>query len=73
MGAKQVFVDIKSILYWPFNQSAQVKFLLNARSEVAETGMIGANTTLKHAAIERNKRCMLTYLNHRAELLTAMR
>ena len=47
--------------------------LLNARSEVAETGMIGANTTLKHAAIERNKRCMLTYLNHRAELLTAMR
>jgi len=43
------------------------------RSEVAETGAIGASTTLKHAAIERNKRCMLAYLNHRAELLTSMR
>jgi len=43
------------------------------RAEVAETGTIGASITLKHAAIERNKRCMLAYLNHRAELLTAMR
>ena len=40
---------------------------------MAETGTIGASITLKHAAIERNKRCMLAYLNHRAELLTAMR
>ena len=43
------------------------------RSEVAETGMIGPSTTLRHAAIERNKRCMLTYLSHRADMLTAMR
>ena len=44
-----------------------------ARAEVAETGAIGPSTTLKHGAIERNKRCMLAYLGHRAELLTAMR
>ena len=35
--------------------------------------MIGPSTTLRHATIERNKRCMMTYLSHRADLLTAMR
>ena len=43
------------------------------RSEVAETGQVGPGTTLKHSAIERNKRCLLAYLNHRTELVTAMR
>ena len=43
------------------------------RAEVAETSAIGPSTTLRHAAIERNKRCMLAYLNHRVEKLRAMR
>ena len=43
------------------------------RSEVAETGQVGPSTTLKHSAIERNKRCLLAYLNHRTDLITAMR
>ena len=43
------------------------------RTEVAETGQVGPGTTLKHSAIERNKRCLLAYLNHRTELVTAMR
>ena len=43
------------------------------RSEVAETSAIGPATTLRHAAIERNKRCMLAYLGHRAQLLQDMR
>ena len=72
MGAEQVCVN-PSTFNGLLILISHSKLLLNARSEVAETGMIGANTTLKHAAIERNKRCMLTYLNHRAELLTAMR
>ena len=40
---------------------------------MAETGQVGPGTTLKHSAIERNKRCLLAYLNHRTELVTAMR
>ena len=43
------------------------------RAEVAETGLVGPGTTLKHAAIERNKRCLLAYLNHRTDLVTDMR
>merc|ERR1712083_191073 len=43
------------------------------RAEVAETSAIGPSTTLRHAAIERNKRCMLAYLNHRVEKLSYMR
>ena len=46
---------------------------MSCREDVATTNTIGGSTTLRHAAIERNKRCMLSYLNHRAELLTAMR
>ena len=34
---------------------------------------MGPGTTLKHSAIERNKRCLLAYLNHRTDLVTAMR
>lgn len=42
-------------------------------AEVKETGLVGPATTLRHAAIERNKRCLLAYLNHRTNLITSMR
>ena len=43
------------------------------RAEVAETSAVGPSITLRHAAIERNKRCLLAYLNHRVERLRSMR
>jgi len=64
----------------PFNEDVvrqtleETRALWDAnRTEVAETSAIGASITLRHAAIERNKRCLLAYLNHRVEKLRIMR
>ncbi|XP_023330026.1 DNA replication complex GINS protein PSF1 [Eurytemora carolleeae] len=43
------------------------------RAEVALNSTISPAITLRHAAIERNKRCLLAYLNNRMETIREMR
>jgi len=43
------------------------------RLEVGENQGISPSITFRHAAIERNKRCMLAYLNTRMEHIRGMR
>ena len=43
------------------------------RAEVEGSGAISPGVTLRHAAIERNKRCLLAYLHNRVERMRAMR
>ena len=64
----------------PFNEDIvrqtleETKNLWDAnRAEVAESSTVGPSTILRHAAIERNKRCLLAYLNHRVDKLRTMR
>merc|ERR1712080_105613 len=43
------------------------------RTEVESSNTITPGVTLRHAAIERNKRCLLAYLHNRVEKLRMMR
>lgn len=43
------------------------------RQEVAENQTISPSITYRHTVIERNKRCMLAYLNARMEKIRGMR
>ena len=64
----------------PFNED-KVRIVLdevralyeqNEKEIWAETPSKAA-IVLRHAALERNKRCLLAYLNHRAERIRNMR
>ena len=43
------------------------------REEVAKEDRSTSAIMLRHAALERDKRCLLAYLNHRAEKIREMR
>lgn len=43
------------------------------RAEVEATGAISASVSLRHAGIDRNRRCLLAYLNSRMEKMREMR
>jgi GINS complex subunit 1 len=42
-------------------------------AEVAEKAIISPAITYRHSAIERNKRCLLAYINHRMETIRRLR
>lgn len=64
----------------PFNEDS-VRFVLEEirslfesnRLEVAEAAVVTPSVNLRHYAIERNKRCVLAYINNRVNKLRAMR
>ena len=41
--------------------------------EVESSGSVSPAIHMRHAAIERNKRCLLAYISHRAERVRDMR
>lgn len=43
------------------------------RAEVEATGAISASVSLRHTGIDRNRRCLLAYLNSRMEKMREMR
>ena len=64
----------------PFNEDKVRKVLEEMRvlvdanqKEVEEKQTVSPAIQLRHSAIERNKRCLLAYINQRAEQITEMR
>lgn len=64
----------------PFNEDKVRKCLdemktlyqINA-DELEETGLISPAVSVRHEALERNKRCILAYVNHRANKIANYR